>query len=150
MPHIGNFPERGFPKPLIVGSTCFKAQLNTYTYSQTYGMLTGHGTDLQSFFATVYLPDKARINKITLLGYRDDDLATMYVRLFKIAKSDCVQTQLANVDATGTPGWSSWYTETITDPVIDLDNFWYQLLLYFDPNDSAMDVRLNAIQLDWQ
>ena len=149
MPHIGYFPIPGYPKPLLVGHNAFDPTDNTYTFSRAIGVLTGHDTNPEEFQADVFLPDGSKIDRLTLWGYRDTAGTVLQMSLYKIQKSNGAETLLATVAATETTGWGSWYTETITDPAVDLDNYWYLLRLTHDAVAAASEVAFTCAQIDW-
>ena len=149
MPHIGNFPYGIFPKPLSIGPSAFVPETDTQdwlirgTYIQNRAAL-----GLQEFSAAVYLPQGARVTKLTLYGYRDDGLAQLLLQLARSSSAGVV-TDMASVEADWTTGDSSGYDDTITDPVIDNENYSYHLVVTLTPNDAVNDIRFRRAQIDW-
>ena len=150
MPHIGNFPEKGFPKPVTVHACAFVPQDDIGHWLVNNAVL--YNRDIlttQYFRAPVFFPNGATIVKLTLFGYRDDVLATMIVRLYKVDLAT-IGTIMAGIDADWTDGFGSKSETTITSPIIDNTENSYMFELELDPNDDALDVRLAAVQIDWK
>ena len=150
MPHIGNFPAPGYPKPLSINPCAFRPEVDTYDYTINQQVCRNQ-TSLteQYFFAPVYLPHGATVTKFTFYGYRDDVLSTMRATLQKVNRPGVVTT-LAEVIADWTIGESSGYDDTILQPVIDNENYSYIVRLFLDPNDDVMDCYGRAMVIDWQ
>ena len=136
-------------KPLIVGCHEFVPQQDTYDFLRTdYYLQNGTVLTLQYFYAPIWLPHGATVNKLTLYGYRDDELAILRLDLVRSTRAG-VSEQMAQVLADWTTGLSSGYDDTIDYPVIDNDSYFYHLTVRLDPNDAVNDVCFEAGRIDW-
>ena len=150
MPHVGNFPYGIFPKPLSIHPAAFVPQDQTFEWLITNTGLTNNTVlTTQYFRAPVYLPHGARVTKLTLLGYRDDELATMRLQLYQLTNAQTT-TIMATVNADWTTGISSGYDDTIVQAVIDNELYSYVLEIQLDPNDDALDVQFIIARIDWK
>ena len=150
MPHIGNFPEKGFPKPLSIGPpNIFPRNDGVDWYIDGNELRKNVSLELGLYWVPVYLPQKARVTKLTLYGYRDDTLAGFSVILKRVSNVG-VADDMAMVEATWTDGNGSGYDDTISYAVIDNENYSYLIALSLEPNDSVDDVRFRRAQIDWQ
>ena len=150
MPHIGNFPIPGYPKPVTVHACAFVPQDDTVHWLVNNAVLYNRDTlTTQYFRAPVFFPNKATITKLTLFGFREDALATMRIVLYEVA-TDTVRTTMATIVADWTDGFGSKSETTITSPTIDNSGNSYMLELQLDPNDDALDVRLAGVQIEWK
>ena len=150
MPHIGNFPERGFPKPLAINGAAFVPSDDTHQWTIQANLLLNRVTlEFQNFWAPVYLPQGAKITKITMYGYRDDVLATMECVLLRVDNLGDV-ISMGWVTADWTDGNGSGYDDTISPDTIDNENYSYGLNLKLDPNDDVQDVKFFRFVIDWQ
>ena len=150
MPHIGNFPEKGFPKPLSIGPTAFQSGFDTQDWNRSEKWLKNRTSlSVQYFHAPVILPHGARVKKLTLNAYRDDALATLllYLRRFNKINSSV---DMAQVMPDWTTGHDSGYDDTISYDVIDNENYAYSLYLHIDPNNSVEAVYFECATIDWQ
>ena len=149
MPHVGNFPEPGFPKPLSIHSSEFVPKEDTDQFTRDVGYLRNRGIlTPQYYYAPVYLPHKATVTKLILYGYRDAEASSLILSLYSI---DHVGTGavMAEVNADWTTGFSSGYDDTITDPVIDNENYNYLLRLTLDPDAVEGNVQLVHAVIEW-
>ena len=149
MPHIGNFPVIGFPKPLPIPPSAFVAAEDTFDWRFTATDLENRTQlTLSSFYAPVVLPQGVTVKKLTLYGFRDDALASMQLELLR---NDRVggHTTMAQIVADWITGHSSGYDDTITSPEIDNENYDYCLGLQLDPNDAVTDVCLTGALIEW-
>ena len=149
MPHIGNFPLPGFPNPLSIGPYDFIPVYDTDDFYIHFSMLRKNtGLGAGTFNAPVYFPHGARVKKLTLFGYRDDELSTLTLRLSRT--NDTGNTEhLAQIDVTWTTGDDYGYDDTINYEVIDNENWRYHLTATLVPNDDVMDVALKRAIIDW-
>ena len=150
MPHIGNFPERGHPKPLSVPPAAFVPGQDTYDWLITNGRV-GHRAALvtQIYLAPVFLPQDSRVTKLTLFGYREDALSTLILRLHRVDDAGTVE-EMALITADWTTGRSSGYDDTIVNPVIDNENYAYNLEVTMLMNDAVGDCYFARALIDWQ
>lgn len=149
MPHIGNFPAPGYPKPLIIGPAEFAPKEEAVDFVREPGYLkSGGALTTLYFYAQVLLPDKATMDKLTLYGNKDDVMAELRVELFRVDHSTAA-VQKAIVTADWITGHSSGFDDTIEDPVIDNLNYTYVLRLLLNPNDAPGDVFLDLARIDW-
>ena len=149
MPHIGNFPERGFPKPLSISPGGFVPDEDTYDWDITgLRIRNAAALTLQNYSAQVSLPQGATVTKLILYGYRDDDAATLSL---KLQRADRVggATLMAQVVADWTTPYDSGYDDTISSPVIDNENYCYHLIVDIDPNDAVSDVEFTGAVIEW-
>ena len=150
MPHIGNFPAPGYPKPLSIHPSAFMPSYDTYAWRYTDSTLRNNAVlTAQYFYAPVYLPQGARVTKLTLFGYREDILADLILQLFRVTAVG-TQTEMAVVIADWEADFSSKYDDTIVNPVVDNENYSYMLKVEINPNDADSDVMLSKAQIDWQ
>ena len=149
MPHVGNFPERGHPKPLSIGPGAFVPGSNLHDWEIQQRFIKNRTalTD-QYFYASVILPQGATVTKLTLHGYRDDVDAVLMLRLGRFDKV-AAYTDMATVLADWTDGYGSGYDDSIDDPVIDNENYTYCLAANLNPNDSVEDVSFRCATIDW-
>ena len=149
MPHIGNFPAVGFPRPLSIGPTAFQPAYDTQDWDLTEKWLKNRTSlSIQYFHAPVILPHGARVRKLTLNAYREDALATVSLYLYRFNKIDS-RADMAQVIADWTTGHSSGYDDTISYDVIDNENYAYSLYIVIDPNDAVEDVYFECATIDW-
>ena len=113
MPHIGNFPGPGYPRPLSIHGAAFLPEADFVNYCfGPKGLQSATSLGMQSFYAPFYLPQGATIKKLTLVGYRDDALANMVATMSRT--SDVfVSDTLATVAADWVDGHGSKYDDTI-------------------------------------
>ena len=102
----------------------------------------------QLFHAPVFLPQGAKVKRLTLVGFRDDALATMQLRLQRVTDAFSPE-PMATVTADWTIGNSSGYTETIAYPDIDNETYSYMIDVALDPNDAVEDVKFYRAKIDW-
>ncbi|MBA7642921.1 hypothetical protein ES703_50630 [subsurface metagenome] len=149
MPHIGYFPIGQYPRPLVLGSAAFIKRETSFDHRQDWSQLRNDALlTEQIFYAQVVLPQRARVTKLTLIGFRNDALAVMSLKLGGWDRW-LGQITLAEVIADWTDGDSSGYDDTIDNPVIDNLSYWYFLEATLDPNDDTFDVALQRVQIDW-
>ena len=149
MPNIGNFPERGCPKPLSIGPPNIVPQNDGIDWNIDGSELRKNvSLELGLYWVPVYLPDRAVVTKLTLYGYRDDVLSGLSI-ILRRASNVGVTDDMANVEATWTDGDGSGYDDTIDNAVIDNENYSYIIALSLTPNDSVNDVRFRRAQIDW-
>ena len=149
MPHVGNFPERGYPKPLAMGPEHFGPLNDTYQFFRDATVLRNSTVlTIQNFYAPVVLPQGAKVQKVTLYGYRDDALATLGLRMYR---SDRVGNMLimADMSADWTDGYGSIEDTTIDYDTIDNETYTYDLMVSLSPNDDVNDVRYTAGVIEW-
>ena len=149
MPHVGNFPRGIYPEPLSIGPEPFNPLNEGYDFIRNEQYLR-HNTSLtlQFFYASVILPQGAKVRKLTLYGHRDDDLALMRLTMWRSNRA-LGTNQMAQVTAGWTDGAGSGETTTITQYTIDNVNYTYDLQVELDPNDSILDVRFTGAKIEW-
>ena len=149
MPHIGNFPGPGYPRPLVLSPAAFVPGSGGYDWAITDLELRNMAVlDQQLFRAPVLLPQNAKITKVVLRGYRDTSGGLLKIELVR-THYDGASGAIATVEATWMFGWSMGQTTDITFPVVDNDLYFYHLLLYLDPAVIATDVRLRRGEVHW-
>ena len=151
MPHIGNFPPVGYPKPLIVGALEFLPGDDTYDFVTSEYMIRAR-TSLtpQYFFGPVLLPHGATVTKLTLYGARTDELAAMTLYLRRLGLLIMADDSMATVIADWIGMQGSGFDDTIDYAVIDNDTYYYGLQLVLDPNALVTDVIFAAARIDWK
>jgi len=150
MPNVGNFPEKGFPKPPSIGPpNIFPRDDGVDWYINGNELRKNVSLEMGLYWVPVHLPQGARVTKLTLYGYRDDVLAGLSIFLRR-ASNVGVTDDMATVAATWTDGNGSGYDDTIDNAVIDNENYSYIMDLSLSPNDSVNDVRFRRAQIDWQ
>ena len=149
MPHVGNFPAPGYPKPLSIGSGAFVSQNDTYDWFIDSLTLRNRTALVSQFFnAPVFLPQGAVVTKLTFFGFRDDALSTIALQLQrrKIGEAEEV---MGIVTADWTGGEGSGYDDTIDYAKIDNENYAYWLLLTVIPNDVVTDCIFRWATIHW-
>ena len=150
MPHIGNFPPPGYPKPLAISCAAFHPFTDTYDWEIGSQFIRNRiALTEQDYYAGVDLPHKAVVTELTLIGHREDALATLMLQLWKAAH-DGITTLMAELTADWTDGNGLISTTTITEPTIDNENYQYSVMVRLDPNDSINDVMLRKVKIDWK
>ena len=150
MPHIGNFPAPGYPKPLVFSTVAFGPTLDTQDWTISGTALQNRASlEMQVFYAPVLVPHGSTVKKLSLYGFRDDAVAGLYVSLQRRDLAGAMET-MADVYADWTTGDSSGYDDTINYPVIDNDNYRYCLAVSIDPNDSVYDVMFRSAVIEWE
>ena len=150
MPHIGNFPVPAFPRPLSIGPSAFIPSQDTYDWDITQLRIQNRTSlNNQIYFAPVYLPHKAKVTKLTLYGYRDDELSVFGIQLLRLqvpAGSDI----MAMVGGYWTNGNNSGSEDTIAYSVIDNVNCHYAIFMNLNPNDDVLDCKFQRVVIDWK
>ena len=149
MPHIGNFPGPGYPKPLSIPPSAFGPYIETQDWYKNYMELRSN-TILtpQDFYAPFFLPHGVTIKKVTLYGRRIS--ATDNLTLYLYRNNPLVgQEQLCVLAADWTDGFGSIYTETITTPKVDNESYNYCAKAILDPDTAAADIYLTGVKIDW-
>ena len=103
----------------------------------------------QDYWASVHLPHGATITKLTLYGYRDDAVSAMSAYIHRVSRLRAIDV-LAQVIADWTDGEGSGYDDTITEAVVNNQDYSYCVRLTLDPNDDVLDCYIGAIVIDWQ
>lgn len=149
MPHIGYFPVKQL-KPFTIYGAAFVPATSADDWGQGDVYLKNLTTvGWQIFYAAVYLPQGARVTKVTLYGYRDDPLASMILQMNRISNGGGVANLMAEITADWTGGDGSGFDDTIDEPVIDNENNAYQLSLELTPNADVTEVQFNQAKIDW-
>jgi len=149
MPHIGNFPERGHPRPLAIPPAIFVPEEDVFDYRcYTSGLRNGTTLTLQTFFGPVFLPHRATVTKLTLLGYRTTGGSTLRLELLK-APPGLGPTCMVWVAADWTDGYGSKSSTMIMEAVIDNENYCYGLMLEIDPDAVVTDCIFTAAIIEW-
>lgn len=135
-------------KTVAIASSEFITGTDTNDWIMTEQFLRNNTVlTAQLFYAPVILPDGATVSKLTLYGYRNDELATMSLILGKTDGAGAYS-EMAQVDATWTDGYNSGYDDTINFPLVDNANYVYMLRLTLEPNDDALDVRFCKAKIE--
>ena len=149
MPHIGNFPERGCPKPLSIPPTAFVPRYDTQSWEILYDRITNNTNLLvQQFCAPVFLPHRARVTKLTLYGFKN--VETGYITL-QLIRDDREGTSgiMATCSITAWTGFQAIEITDILDPEIDNENYQYSLQVEIDPDAIATDNYFVGAKIDW-
>jgi len=59
-------------------------------------------------------------------------------------------TEMASMDADWITGWSSGYEDSIVNPVVDNENYFYTVRVVMQANDSVEDIKFAEGKIDWQ
>ena len=149
MPHIGNFPGPGYPRPLVIPHTAFVPFDDQGTWSFTGTMLNVRtGVTFNDFWAPVSLPQGATIKKLTLWGARTTEASTLRLELYRLGWNGS-QVQMALVIADWSDGMGSGYDDTITSPLVDNENHQYVVKARIDPEADPIDCQLQGATIDW-
>ena len=150
MPHIGNFPERGFPKPLSIPAAAFVPRLDTYQWLigeerlQNQVVLTA-----QDFHAPVYLPQGAVVTKLILYGLRNAGGSELRLWLSRDNKTGLTET-MAMVLADWTGGWGEGEDTSISYATIDNDTYHYSVRATVDPDAVVSDCYFGSAEIEWK
>ena len=150
MPHIGNFPAVGYPKPLAISPPFAMPGSNAYDWEiNQVKAANASSIEPQSFYLPVCLPQGARVTKLTLYGYRlaaGDMLAANLRRNDRAGGFDT----MAMVNAIWIGGYGSGDDDTIDNAVIDNENYDYCLLVTIDPSLDALNCFFSGAIIDWK
>jgi len=156
---IGVLPSQGadpipvsgmlYPSPITISAAAFGPYRDTYDYFIAIEGL-GNRTALsqQDYHASICLPHGVTVTKVTLYGYRDDGLATLRLLLRRTGRVGDIAT-MSDITAGWTTGWSSAYDDSITNPLIDNDDYSYGVVGILDPNDSVLDVKFSGVKVEF-
>ena len=149
MPHVGNFPERGYPKPLSIGPPEFMPQTEAVEFDITNEHLNNHtALGEQVFWAHVKLPHHANVTKLTLYGYKDAAGGFVQLTLLRFDRQ-FTSTVMAACSITGETGYQSVSDDTIDVPEVDNENYDYGLRLNIDPDADVGDNYFTGSKIDW-
>ena len=149
MPNVGNFPERGCPKPLSIGAPEFMPQTETVEFDITNEHVNNHTVLIeQIFWAHVKLPHRANITRLTLYGYKDAVAGLVQLTLLRFDRQG-TSTVMAACSLPGATGYQSDYDDTIDDPEVDNENYDYGLRLNIDPDATVGDSYFTGAKIDW-
>ena len=150
MPHIGNFPIVYYPKPYRILPPDFFPYSDVYDWKLTERSLDNRASlEPQSFYAPVRLPQGATMEKLKLIGFRDDPASTLDLWLMRKAPGQS-GVVIATVNADWTTGYGTGEDDTITSPVIDNEQYDYSLHIQIDPNDSISDCYFYGAEIPWK
>ena len=149
MPNRGNFPERGYPRPLVIPHTAFVPWDDQATWSFTGTMLNVRtGVTFKDFWAPVVLPQGVTIKKATLIGYRTAGASTLSLYMYRLGW-DGTQAQMGMVVADWTGGYGSGYDDSISYPLVDNENYQYVVKVRIDPEADPTDCQLQGVSIDY-
>lgn len=149
MPHIGNFPGPGYPNPLTIHNSAFMPTLDTVDWQYNRMFLRNRVVlDAQGFEAPVFLPQGARVKKLTLYGFRTSANASLYLYLYRHDREGNTVT-MASITADWDEGAGSGYDDTITEPLIDNENYDYVLEATIHLDATVSDCRLTSAKINW-
>ena len=149
MPHVGNFPGPGYPKPLAIHPTAFESYDDTQDWVKNYNELRNNIVALpQNYYAPVFLPHKATIRKVTLYGRRMGAADNITLYLYRDNRAG-TQQELCVLVTNWTLGFSSISTEEISNPVIDNEGYDYCALVTLDPDVEPTQCTLTGVKIDW-
>lgn len=149
MPHIGNFPIGVFPRSVSIAPTAFVPSLDTQDWEITTAAVKNRAAlTLQHLYAPIILPERAKVQKLTLYGNRNDGDATLALQLSAFDRTQ-FESSMAQISADWTDGYNNKSSTEILNAVVDNDIYCYALILTLDPNDSVDDVRFTGARIDW-
>ena len=140
---------RAVHSPMSIPAPAFVPGRDTHDWSidcltvRNYTALT-----MQYFHALVILPDGVTVAKVTLYGFRNDELATLELSLRRGDRAGNF-VPMVTVTADWTTGYSSGYSDTIDYATIDNANYIYGFRLGLDPNDDVNDVRFTGAKIEF-
>lgn len=150
MPHIGYFPVPAFPRPLAIPPSAFGPPIDTQDWTKDYVYLRNRVEIIpQNFYAPVFLPNKATITKVWLLGYiaSSADVITLY--LYRNNRAGTEQ-ELCSIVSNWMLGFGGTPTTTISYPVIDNENYDYCALAVLDPETQPGQCMLTGVKIEWK
>ena len=149
MPHVGYFPERGCPKPLSIGAPAFVPASDAVDYAiSNESVWSGGSLVAQSFYAPVKLPHRARINKVTLYGYKNVSGGYVQIRLLRFDR-EFTSGVMVTLTLTLATGYQSVEDDSIWEPEIDNENYDYGIHLEIDPDAVPGDNYFTGAKIDW-
>lgn len=132
------YVETRMPKKgkIIISPIEFQPYSNTQSYLKTQYILYGD----PAFRAVIQLPHKAIVTKVTALVY--DDRADGYVSLsltgYNITSGNYLNMAYMQTEQAGTPYGIILYDDTIENAIINNQNCFYYLTLYFSYNTNHL------------
>ena len=140
---------RAVHSPISISPPAFVPYLDTHDWEIKRETLKNRATLTgQYFLPNIAFPPGVTVTKVTLYGYRDDNLSTMSLTLSRVHRlAGFVVMSLVTAD--WNTGWSSGYDDAIDYDVINNGIFSYNLMLYLFPNDSVDDVKLSGVKIEF-
>ena len=149
MPHVGNFPERGCPKPLSIPPGAFVPKSGTQDSEITNDdIVNSQLITAEKFYAPVLLPHRATVTKLTLYGFKNTSGGYVTLTLLRGDRQG-TSTVMATCSITLTTGYQSAEDDTINDPEIDNENYEYGLQVEQDADAVVTDNRFTGAKIDW-
>lgn len=156
---IGVLPSEGadpipvsgllYPSPLSISPAAFTPIFDTYDWYITQHTVKNRaGLVIQYYAAPVNLPHGVTVTKVTLYGYRDDNLSTMALTLYQTDR-ETNRPSMAGIIADWIDGYGSKYDDTINLAVIDNENYSYGFLLILTPNDAVEDCYFTGAKIEF-
>jgi len=140
---------RATMSPLSFSPASFVPRLDTYQWEIFQDTLRNRVIlTPQNFSAGVLFPPGVTVTNVTLYGYRSDAAATLDLVLFRV-DSEQNLVVMANVVGNWSDGFGSRYVDTITNPVVNNDDYSYLLTVYLDPNAVASDVQFSRATIQF-
>jgi len=135
---------------LIVGSAAFDTVSDSLAYSKSE--LSSGGAWFTTagdhfFVAAINLPDGAVITGLTGHFY-DASTATLNAQLFREPVDGNYQV-LATAASSGSPGYTSTTTTAIANPVVDNQNYAYEVDAWSTGWDGTSSLRIKAIEVTY-
>ena len=150
MPHIGNFPPVGYPRPLSIPPSAFVAKEDTNDWNfEPWALENRVIVAAQYFWAPVSLPQGVTVEKLTLSAYLNTMADQVVLRLYRNDRAGNA-VEMAEVIITFTTGYSSLSDDSIDYAVIDNENYNYSLELGLTPDFAPGDAKLAGAMIDWK
>jgi hypothetical protein len=105
-------------------------------------------TVLGTGYASINIPDGATVTALKVYWNRNDAVATGDCDLIRADFNES-ETIMATADSNASTGFHSVTDTTITNAVIDYDNYMYYIKIVVDPNDNKTDVKFLAAEVTY-
>jgi hypothetical protein len=141
-------PVPGGPGFYSQSAMFFRPYLASSGYTYMGGDLYNPGTALAAYEGPVSLPHGATMTK--LVAYYWDSNVTQYlsVNLYRISLDTGAVQPVAEAYSTGSPGYGSVETTTITEPVVDLQRYAYAAEVQI-PGNVGIQIRFVGLRIDY-
>ena len=104
-------------------------------------MLSNSNTAQASAHGAVFLPNGSIVTSLKVYWFRNDAAATGTATLFRVTQSSGGVTDMAIANSDSTSGNHTVEDTSITNATIDNTQYGYYVLVTFNPNDIAGDVK---------
>lgn len=136
-------PKKGY---ISVPAAAFVPYNNTFNV-KTWDRLLNYENVTVSFFGSIQLPHGAIVKNVTFYWYDvgEEDLMFRLVRYRQGMGTNMVQ-----VFSSGSPGWGSTSTNSITSPTVDNNLYAYHLYVSIPASSSHTDYRFNYAVIEYE